>query len=84
MSPGYIKAVEGGKGLKPPEERALLERLPELTGLPRSFFLGESADQSDLAAVKDLLEAMRVETEARDLEVIRLLGEGRGPGWASR
>lgn len=96
MSAGYVKNVENGKGLKPLEARSLLEALPEITGLPRSFFLGDPAEQEDrLAQILKIVQEMQAETRRRyealesrlgkvDPEVadeaIRILAEARMRG----
>lgn len=59
MSHGYIKTVEAGKRLKDLEARALLERLPEVTGLPRSFFTGEDPAGEDSEKIDRILAELR-------------------------
>jgi len=90
-----VKNWESGQH-KPNEPSApeVVKRLAQASGLPEWFFTVPrlsrslappgSAVEEQLADIKDGLEALRVETEARDLEVIRRLDEGLGPGAASQ
>lgn len=86
VSPGYIKGLEGGKQPDALKAHALISRLPEITGLQEAFFLGHATNgvADELAAIRDLVEALRVETAARALEVMRRLDEGLGPHEASQ
>lgn len=81
VSPGYIKGLEGGKKPDALKAYALVARLPEITGLPEAFFLGQAANgvADELAAIRDLLLALRAETAARDAEAMQLLDDRLPP-----
>lgn len=76
MSPGYVKHVEKGKGLKPLEAVALLERLPKITGLSRAFFLGESKDDAatKLDDILTVVKNIQASTKERYDSLERRLG----------
>lgn len=86
VSAGFLKGVEGGNRPDPIKARGLVERLPEVTDLPEQFFLGRvgNGTAEELAALRDLVETLRVETAAHALEVMQRLDEGFGQGLGSQ
>ena len=73
-----LRDWERGKG-SPSQlvAESLIPRLAEATGLPEDFYWGVSSDGPGVAErlgeIEDLLSALVVQTEARDLEVLRRL-----------
>ena len=94
VSPGTIKNYEGGTT---PDERAAPEtirRLVKASRLPEWFFTTPSLQgmrpgvrdgtaEQRLSQIEDRLSALALETEARDLEVLRLLVAERQPSEGS-
>jgi transcriptional regulator with XRE-family HTH domain len=83
MSEGYVKGVERGDGKADIAIRGLIERMVELTGFPESFFLASDRPaierirdvEAQLSQLDEQVRLMRVETAARDAEVLQRLSE---------
>lgn len=88
-----VDRIEGYEQMRIVPRPMDLERMAEALEVPAQFFVAESPATlinggnelgEKLSSLADALSALRVETEARDLEVLRLLGEEQQPKGGSQ
>ena len=82
------KYIKGERVPRPFARAALVTALARASGLDEGFFYGTLPDRdgiaTELAAIRTLLETLRVESTRNAQEVIRRLDEGRDTGEGAR